>query len=232
MRLRANWSDLRRIDGLDCTVRALALKVAICYLTTMPQPVKLSDPLINAARTVAPEADRSIAGQIEHWARLGRVAERVLTFDESAHLKRDDFATPSADLALASAAIDQLRDAVREEEPPTYDAMTPSGGWPTWVEQRREGIEALCRLAGVHRLAFVGSVLGERFDRARGSDVDVIVEFNAEPTPSARRYFDFRAALAQLLGAPVDLVELEAMPGGRLKRALKASQRTFYVEAS
>lgn len=110
----------------------------------MPQPVKLSDPLINAARAVAPVADRSIAGQIEHWARLGRVTERVLSFDESAQLKR--------------AAIDQLREAVREEEPASYGAMTPAGGWPTWVEQRREGIEALCRLAGVQRLAFFGSV--------------------------------------------------------------------------
>lgn len=202
----------------------------------MPQPVKLSDPLINAARTVAPEADRSIAGQIEHWARLGRVTERVLSYDESAQLKRDDFATPMADRGLASAAIDQLRDAVREEEPPQYGEEHATGGWPTWVEQRREGIEALCRLAGVRRLAFfgsvLGSVLGERFNRARGSDVDVIVEFNAEPTPSARRYFDFRAALAQLLTAPVDLVELAAMPDGRLKRALESSQRTFYVDAS
>lgn len=198
----------------------------------MPQPVKLSDPLINAARTVASDADRSIAGQIEHWARLGRVTERVLSFDESAQLKRDDFATPMADRGLASAAIDQLRDAVREEEPPPYGEGHATGSWPAWVEQRREGIEALCRLAGVRRLAFFGSVLGERFNRARGSDVDVIVEFNAEPTPSARRYFDFRAALAQLLGAPVDLVEIEAVPDGRLKRALESSQRTFYVEAS
>ena len=204
----------------------------MCDPATVPQPVKLSDPLINAARAVAPDADRSIAGQIEHWARLGRVTERVLSFDESAQLKRDDFATPIANPGLASAAIDQLREAVREEGPAPYGAMAPAGGWPTWVEQRREGIEALCRLAGVQRLAFFGSVLGERFNRARGSDVDAIVEFTVEPTPSARRYFDFRAALAQLLGAPVDLVELSAVPDGRLKRVLEASQRTFYVEAS
>lgn len=189
----------------------------------MPQPVKLSDPLINAARTVAPDADRSIAGQIEHWARLGQAAERVLSTDESLQFKREGGATPRQ----------RIRDAVREEEAPEYAAATPAAsGWPSWVEQRREGIEALCRLAGVRRLSFFGSVLGERFNRARGSDVDVIVEFSAEPAPSARRYFDFRAALAQLLGAPVDLVELAAMPDGRLKRALESTRRTFYVEAS
>ena len=198
----------------------------------MPQPVKLSDPLINAARTIAPDADRSIAGQIEHWARLGRATEQVLSLDESLQLKRDDFATLPADRGVASAVIDRLREAVREEDAPPYGVTLPAGGWPSWIEQRREGIEALCRLAGVRRLAFFGSVLGERFNRDRGSDVDVIVEFSKERTPSARRYFDFRAALAQLLGAPVDLVELEAMPDGRLKRALASTQRTYYVEAS
>lgn len=41
----------------------------------MPQPVKLSDALIEAARAEAAKAERSIAGQIEHWAALGRMVE-------------------------------------------------------------------------------------------------------------------------------------------------------------
>jgi hypothetical protein len=41
----------------------------------MPQPVKLSDALVEAARAEAATAQRSIAGQIEHWAALGRMVE-------------------------------------------------------------------------------------------------------------------------------------------------------------
>jgi hypothetical protein len=44
----------------------------------MPQPVKLSDALVEAARATATDADRSMAGQIEHWANLGRVVEQGL----------------------------------------------------------------------------------------------------------------------------------------------------------
>lgn len=44
----------------------------------MPQAVKLSDALIAEARTAAELEVRSIAGQIEHWARLGRAAEQDL----------------------------------------------------------------------------------------------------------------------------------------------------------
>jgi len=44
----------------------------------MPQPVKLSDALVDAARATAADADRSMASQIEHWANLGRVVEQGL----------------------------------------------------------------------------------------------------------------------------------------------------------
>lgn len=54
----------------------------------MPQPVKLSDVLINAARAAAEDADRSLAGQIEHWARLGRSVEGALTVADLTRVKR------------------------------------------------------------------------------------------------------------------------------------------------
>jgi len=44
----------------------------------MSQPVKVSDALMLDARFVAKVADRSIAGQIEFWARLGRAIEPLL----------------------------------------------------------------------------------------------------------------------------------------------------------
>ena len=53
----------------------------------MPQPVKLSDALIDAARTESARADRSLASQIEHWAQLGRMIEPSLTSANTLALK-------------------------------------------------------------------------------------------------------------------------------------------------
>ena len=44
----------------------------------MSQPVKLSDVLVLDARLTGEIAERSIAGQIEYWANLGRAIEPLL----------------------------------------------------------------------------------------------------------------------------------------------------------
>ncbi len=44
----------------------------------MSQPVKLSDTIVLDARVTGQLAQRSIAGQIEYWANLGRAIERLL----------------------------------------------------------------------------------------------------------------------------------------------------------
>ena len=44
----------------------------------MSQPVKLSDEIVLEARLTAELTDRSIAGQIEFWAQLGRAIEPLL----------------------------------------------------------------------------------------------------------------------------------------------------------
>lgn len=44
----------------------------------MPQPVKLSDALVLEARLAAESRQRSIAGQVEYWASLGRSIEDLL----------------------------------------------------------------------------------------------------------------------------------------------------------
>jgi hypothetical protein len=44
----------------------------------MSQPVKLSDTLVLDARLTGKIAERSIAGQIEYWANLGRAIEPLL----------------------------------------------------------------------------------------------------------------------------------------------------------
>ena len=44
----------------------------------MPLPVKLSDALVLDARTAAETEQRSIAGQVEYWAQLGRLVDALL----------------------------------------------------------------------------------------------------------------------------------------------------------
>ncbi|HTW78295.1 MAG TPA: hypothetical protein VME23_02005 [Terracidiphilus sp.] len=43
----------------------------------MSQPVKLSDALVLEARIAAEAQERSIAGQVEFWAKIGRSVERL-----------------------------------------------------------------------------------------------------------------------------------------------------------
>jgi hypothetical protein len=51
-------------------------------------PVKLSDELVASARKEAASTDRSITGQIEHWAKIGRSVEAVLGHQDVQSLKR------------------------------------------------------------------------------------------------------------------------------------------------
>jgi hypothetical protein len=60
----------------------------------MGQPVKLSEKLVLDARIVGETTERSIAGQIEHWAKLGRAIEPVLRTDEVLRLKQRGEAVP------------------------------------------------------------------------------------------------------------------------------------------
>ena len=60
----------------------------------MGQPVKLSDALVLDARVVGEVAERSIAGQIEFWARVGKAVEGVLRGDRVLLLKRRGEAVP------------------------------------------------------------------------------------------------------------------------------------------
>ena len=67
----------------------------------MGQPIKISDDLALAARDEADVCERSIASQVEHWARIGRAVEQVLGHGQLVALKR-------------RAALPEFTDAMRE----------------------------------------------------------------------------------------------------------------------
>ncbi len=67
----------------------IGLRVALCYHGLMSQPVKLSDALVLDARLTSEVTERSIAGQVEFWARLGRSVETLLRGEQLLTLSRN-----------------------------------------------------------------------------------------------------------------------------------------------
>jgi hypothetical protein len=76
----------------------------------MSQPVKISDELILDARLTAEIAERSIAGQIEFWAQLGRAIEPLLEGSRALALRRAGQAIPLSEcLASVDSAAGRRR---------------------------------------------------------------------------------------------------------------------------
>lgn len=63
----------------------------------MSQPVKISDELLLDARLTAEIARRSIAGQIEFWAQLGRAIEPLLEGAQALALQKAARVKPLSD---------------------------------------------------------------------------------------------------------------------------------------
>lgn len=80
----------RSLDGND----DCCIPVAKCYLRYMGQPVKLTDALVLDARLIGELAKRSIAGQIEYWANLGRAIEPLLQGKQALALCKKASARP------------------------------------------------------------------------------------------------------------------------------------------
>jgi hypothetical protein len=79
----------------------------------MSQPVKLSDEIVLDARLTAEIAERSIAGQIEFWAQLGRAIEPLLEGARALALRRAGAIRPLSE-CLAAIDSDDGRQRVRE----------------------------------------------------------------------------------------------------------------------
>ena len=97
----------------------------------MGQPVKLSDDLVCDARLTSEVSERSIAGQIEFWAQLGRALEPILRGDRVVALKRS-FAGRSLAEAIGSADSDdgkkRVADYLQTRPFPHFEAVVGSPG--------------------------------------------------------------------------------------------------------
>ncbi len=70
----------------------------------MSQPVKLSDALVMEARIAGEAMERSIAGQVEFWASLGKEMERLMS---GAELDRTRAKSTARSLSHAIGTINQ-----------------------------------------------------------------------------------------------------------------------------
>lgn len=98
--------------------------------SVMGQPVKLSDGLVLDARLAGESAERSIASQIEFWARLGRAVEERLRLSDVIALKQAGTARPLSEcVALAGTAEGRSRlEAVLSSRPyPHFEAAEEPG---------------------------------------------------------------------------------------------------------
>jgi hypothetical protein len=80
----------------------------------MSQPVKLSDALVLDARLAGEVVERSIAGQVEFWARLGRSVELLLEGQQVLNLCRKAATRP------LSACLDSVDSTEGRERLATY----------------------------------------------------------------------------------------------------------------
>lgn len=117
--------------GLSC------IKVAFCYFALMSQPVKLSDSLVLDARLTAEIAQRSIAGQIEFWAGLGRAVEGLLRGREVLALRKADAARPLSDCfetVDSSEGRQRVAEYLRTRPFPHYEAAAGQPGLLTRID--------------------------------------------------------------------------------------------------
>lgn len=103
----------------------------------MGQPVKLSDELVLDARLVAEVSERSLSGQIEFWAQLGRAIEPLLQGDRALALRRSGTGRP---LSKCLQAVDSVEGRIRVAEYvaslpfPHYEASPAAAGWLVRVD--------------------------------------------------------------------------------------------------
>jgi hypothetical protein len=108
----------------------------------MPTAIKLTDDFVELARGEGRVMGRSIAGQVEHWARLGRALERAPGFDYeriravlSAQASFDALGADEQTVALAAleAELEQPLPAEREK---AFFARLRARGVPIYGEPR------------------------------------------------------------------------------------------------
>ena len=103
----------------------------------MSQPVKLSDALVLDARLAGESFERSIAGQVEFWARLGRAIEPLLQGAQVLALCRNAAAQPLSvclDSVDCPAGRRRVGEFLQTQPYPHYEPAPDTPGWLVRIE--------------------------------------------------------------------------------------------------
>jgi ParD-like antitoxin of type II bacterial toxin-antitoxin system len=103
----------------------------------MSQPVKVSDALLLDARIAGEAVERSIAGQIEFWAKIGRALEPLMRGDHVLALCRSGNVKPlSACLESVDSPVGRKRvfEHLKTKPYPHYEAAAESPGLLVRIE--------------------------------------------------------------------------------------------------
>ena len=115
----------------------------------MAQPVTISDELLLYAQVAGEIAERSIAGQIEVWAHLGRSIEPLLAGSRALALRRAGAIRPLSE-CLASVDSSEGRQRVAEylhsQEFPHYEPIADRTGLLLRIEEN--GTRTVGRFVG------------------------------------------------------------------------------------
>jgi uncharacterized protein len=96
------------------------------------------------------------------------------------------------------------------------------------LDDKMDGVAALCRKYNVRELYLFGSAL--RGDFSGHSDLDLAAAFTRhEVAGSFDQYFDFKAELEHLLGRSVDLVCLSGIRNRTFRRELDRTKKLIYA---
>src|SRR5271155_775499 len=108
----------------------------------MSQPVKISDELIFDARKIAEIAERSISGQIEFWAQLGRAIEPLLDGSRALALRRGGAAGLLSECIASIDSVEGRRrvvDTSTRDRSPTMSQFPARRAYcPAWMPTARE----------------------------------------------------------------------------------------------
>lgn len=97
------------------------------------------------------------------------------------------------------------------------------------IAAKEANVHRLCAKFHVKELYVFGSATGDEYD-PRTSDLDFLVSFGeCTPAENADRYFGLLAALEDLFGRRVDLIELEAITNPYFQREVEATRVPIYA---
>jgi hypothetical protein len=115
----------------------------------MSQPVKISDELIGDARLIAEIAERSISGQIEFWAQLGRAIEPLLEGSRALALRRAGSTVPLSECLASIDSTEGRRRVVEYLDSRPFPHYEPEPGSPGLLARvDADGTRTLGRFVG------------------------------------------------------------------------------------